>query len=295
MSRKRKDKTFWESANHNDEAFQHYYMQLLDIGLSVFNWTGLPETIDPRFMELTIMSEGKAVFFKDEELGFLALQCAANGPFNVYRIPINRRAYAVNGYSNELDESNSVIIYNNMLKTVMTPDLEWYARRIADLDCAMDVNAKAQKTPVLIECYEDELLTMNNAYMKYSGNMPVIFSKKNTHLKDNISVLRTDAPYVADKLEELKLMLWNEALTFLGISNVNVVKKERLVSDEVRRNLGGTYANRQSRLKMRQEACEQINKMFGLNVWCEFNDDINVIDEDVVRVEDDGSDESIHS
>lgn len=277
---KKKDKPFWESVKHNDDAFKHYYWQLLDIAISCFKWSGLPETVDPRFMELTIMTEGKAVFFKDEALGYLALQCAANGPFDVYRIPINRRAYAVNGYSNDLTDKDSVLIYNNMMRTVLTPDIEWYARRIADIDSAIDINAKAQKTPILIECDEDGLKTMQDVYMKYSGNMPVIFGKKSAKLNKSLNVLKTDAPYVADRLEDLKTQLWNEAMTFLGVSNVNVVKKERLVSDEVRRNLGGTYASRQSRLKARQEACEKINSMFGLNVWCEFNDDINVINED---------------
>ena len=54
---KRKDKPFWESVKHNDDAFKHYYWQLLDIAISCFKWSGLPETIDPRFMELTIMTD----------------------------------------------------------------------------------------------------------------------------------------------------------------------------------------------------------------------------------------------
>lgn len=87
--------------------------------------------------------------------------------------------------------------------------------------------------------------------------------------------MKTDAPYICDKIYELKTKIWNEALTYLGISNVSVEKKERLITDEVDRSQGGVLASRYSRLVARQQACEQINKMFGLNVWCEYREDFD--------------------
>ena len=74
--------------------------------------------------------------------------------------------------------------------------------------------------------------------------------------------------------------MWNEALTYLGISNINVQKKERLITDEVTRNQGGVVASRYSRLESRRQACEQINKMFGLNISCDYREDYREIDED---------------
>ena len=76
----------------------------------------------------------------------------------------------------------------------------------------------------------------------------------------------------------MKTRIWNEALTYLGISNVNTVKKERLISDEVVRNSGGTIASRYSRLESRRQACEQINKMFGLDIWCDYREDYQSLD-----------------
>ena len=94
--------------------------------------------------------------------------------------------------------------------------------------------------------------------------------------------MRTDAPFVADRLYTLKTQLWNEALTYLGISNLNVQKKERLISDEVMRNQGGTIASRYSRLEARRQACNEINKMFGLDIWCDFRDDFREADDEVM-------------
>lgn len=276
MGRRKRDREFWESADLNNASYIQYYDRLTELSISMFEWRNLPDSVDPRFLELTLFAKGMAVFFKDEVEGFLALQCAISGPLNVYRIPTRRRAYAVNGYNRELDESNSVIIYNNMLHKNSMLDVRMFARELYNLDRAISVNANAQKTPVLIRCSENERLTVENLYMDYDGNKPVIYGDKGLN-PNTLSVLKTDAPYVADKLYTLKTQKWNEALTYLGISNVNITKRERLITDEVTRNQGGTIASRYSRLQSRRMACEQINKMFGLNIQCDYREDFQEI------------------
>lgn len=278
MSR-RKDRQFWESAIMNNSTFRQYYNRLVELSISMFEWKNLPDSVDPRFLELTLFTDGQAVFFEDEVLGYLALQNAMGGGFDVYRIPTNRRAYAVNGYQKQLDENDSVIIYNNYLHTNSMLDVQMFAKRLYNLDRAIDVNANAQKTPILLLCDDSERLTLENMYMQYDGNKPVIKGVKGLN-PNAFTVLKTDAPYVADKLYQLKTQIWNEALTYLGISNINITKKERLITDEVTRNQGGTIASRYSRLQARREACKKINEMFGLDIWCDYREDFQEIDND---------------
>ena len=168
----KRDRQFWESATLNNATFRQYYNRLTELSISMFDWKNLPDTVDPRYLELTLFTDGQAVFFKDEEIGFLALQNAKGGKFNVYRIPVNRRAYAVNGYQKDLTDKDSVIIFNNYLHNNSRLDVEMFARRLWNLDRAIDVNANAQKTPVLIQCDETQRLTMLNLYKKYDGNEP---------------------------------------------------------------------------------------------------------------------------
>lgn len=272
-----KDRAFWESAWTNNATFMQYYNRLTELSISMFEWKNLPPTIDPRFMELTLFADGQAVFFKDEVLGYLCLQNILGGEFDVYRVPIKRRAYAVNGYQKDLNRDDSVIIFNNYLHTNSMLDVRMFAKRLYNLDRAIDVNANAQKTPILIQCDETQRLTMLNVYKQYQGNEPVIFGDKNLNT-NGVKVLQTNAPYVCDKLYQLKTQIWNEALTYLGISNINVQKKERLITDEVTRNQGGTIASRYSRLESRREACKKINDMFGLNIWCDYREDYLQID-----------------
>lgn len=278
---KRKRTQFGQSARENNRAYGIYLQRLTELAISMFDWKNLPDTIDPRFLELTLFTDGQAVFFQDEELGYLGLQCIINGQLNVYRIPIQRRAFAVNGYQRQLNINNSVIIYNNLLHTNSEPDVRYYARRLWNLDRIIDVNVNAQKTPVLIQSTEEQRLTMLNLYKEYDGNVPVIMGDKNLDI-NGMKALKTDAPYVSDKIYQLKTQIWNEALTYLGISNLNIQKKERLVADEVTRAMGGTIASRYSRLEARRQACDEINRMFGLEIEVDYREDYREMDDEVM-------------
>lgn len=276
MSRKGR-KAQSEAFLQNQRTYLQYVNRLTELSISMFDWKNLPNTIDARFLELSLFNDGMAVFFKDEVMGYLGLQVMIGGTLDVYRIPITRTAFAQNGYQMKLDQSNSVIIFNNMLHTNSILDVQEMSKRLYEIQRTIDVNVIQQKTPKIITCTENQRLVMKNLYAQYMGNEPFIFGDKNLDLS-GIKTFDTTSPYVADKLYDLKTQYWNEALTYLGISNVNTVKKERMITDEVQRNLGGTIASRYSRLFMRQQACEQINKMFGLNISVDYREDMQVLD-----------------
>ena len=281
--RKNYDSEFWLSAVLNNRTFWAWYDRLKEIAITSFKWENLPESIDKRFLEMQLYEKGMCVFFFDDMLeDYLALTCTISGKLNVYNIPIKRRAYATNGYKKWLDENDSVIIFNNYLHKNSVSDIELFAYRLTQIDRTIDVNIHAQKTPVLIKTTENQRLTVENVYMKYEGNQPVIVADKNLDDK-GIQVFKTDAPFVADKLTDLKVQIWNEALTYLGVSNIAFNKKERMIKDEVQRTQGGVVASRYSRLKARQEAADMINNMFGLNVSVEYNDALDTSFIDVSR------------
>lgn len=280
MGRRRRTK-FDESLRNNDLTFIQYVEALTELATTMFEWKNLPDSVDERYLEMTLFSKGCAVFFKDEVMGYLGLQCLIKGRLNVYRIPIDRQAFSVNGYRKNLTDKDSVIIYNNYIHTNSELLVRNYAHRLWTLDRIIDVNANAQKTPVLIKASEQQKLTLENIYMQWDGNEPVIFGDKQLDT-NNFAVLKTDAPFIADKIYELKTKYWNECLTRLGISNVNIQKKERLISDEVMRSMGGVIASRYSRLEMRRQAADEINRMFGLNIEVNYRDDFRQTDDEIM-------------
>lgn len=252
-----------------------YFNRFMNMSISSFKWEGLPDSIDPRFLELTLFGKGMILFFKDDVLNkYLALPCMINSPLNVYNIPMERIAYANNGYRYSVNIENSVIVYNNMIHTPDDLDVEMFSRRLYDIDRTIDVNTHAQKTPILVNCTESQRQTLMNLYMKYDGNQPVIFGNKDSLDLSSLTVLQTGAPFISPELQKLKTEIYNEALTYLGISNMAINKSERLITDEVQRSMGGVFANRFSRLSSRQEACKEINRMFGLNISVEFRENI---------------------
>lgn len=289
MSKRKREGGFWESKWLNNRTYIYYYNRLTELAISMFEWKNLPKTVDARFLELSLYSNGMAIFFKDDEMGYLAMQTMIGGNLDVYNVPNIRTAYATNGYNMNLDENNSVIIWNNMLRTNCLTDIELFARKLYECERTIDVNIKAQKTPVAILCDENQRLTMKNMYAQYDGNEPFIFGSKDLDIK-KIQAITTNAPYVADKVMQTKFQIWNEAMTYLGISNVNMHKKERLLNDEVTRNMGSTVASRYTRLEMRKQACEQINDMFGLNIDVDYREDIQVVEPDEMKSLEGGSD-----
>ena len=277
--RKKGNGLFEESALLNNVTYMQYFNRLTELAISMFEWQNLPPTVDPRYIELHLFQNGSMVYFNDDVIGNLCLDCLPNGNFDVYGNPVLRRAYSsYNNYQRELNENNSVVIWNNYLRTNSITDIKMYSRRLYLLDRIIDVNANAQKTPVLIQGTEKQRLTLLNLYKEFDGNSPFIFGDKNLDL-NALNSLNTGAPYVADKIYQLKTQIWNEALTYLGISNINIQKKERLITDEVTRTQGGTIASRYSRLQARRDAVKKINAMFGTNISVDYREDFQEIDD----------------
>lgn len=264
---KKRNKTFFgESLQLNSYTYMQYFYRLAEIAISRFEWTGLPDTCDPRYIEMACFTDGAAVVFDDPVMGLLSLSYMPSGSFGIYGEPYNRRAFSkYNSYTAEINADNSVIIWNNMMRVNSFLDLEMFAKRLYNLDRTIDVNVHAQKTPMLLTGSEQQQLGLRNLYKDYDGNMPVIFGDKNLDL-NSVSAISTQAPYVSDKLYELKVFIWNEALTYLGIPNTNVLKKERVISDEVQRAQAGAFASRNSALYAREQAAEKISEMFDLDV-----------------------------
>lgn len=277
---RRKNDIFDESMVLNNLTYRQYLNRLTELAISMFEWKNLPKTVDARYLELHLFETGCMVYFKDEVIGDLCLDCIVQGRLDVYGNPLLRRAYS--GYSNYqklLKYNNSVIIWNNYLHGNSILDVEMFARRLYNIDRIIDVNANAQKTPVLLQGTEKQRLTLLNLYKEYDGNAPFIFGDKNLDI-NSLKAFSTNAPYVCDKLYQLKTQIWNEALTYLGISNINIQKKERLITDEVTRNQGGTIASRYSRLESRRQAVEKINEMFGTNIEVNYREDFQQISDD---------------
>lgn len=270
-----------ESKDINDLTFTDYYYRLMLLARSRFEWLNLPNGIDEKWIERYLFLEGKCMFFKDDNIGLMVSKFTDSGVLNFYDEPTQLTPVATN-YGSFCEEMGGairpykngeecVLIRNNDIMIPTRYTIKLYALRLAEIQRTIDINIQAQQTPVLVTGTDKQKLSLMQVYKKWKGHEPVIFG--HTSLDTNpISVLKTDAPVVFDKLQLQKHAIWNEVMTFLGIDNANQDKKERLVDDEVRANNGQIELSASCMLKSREKACEQINKLFNENVSVRLRD-----------------------
>ena len=251
----------------NNRVFTDYFYRLMLLARSVFEWTGLEELgIDERWIERYLFTEGKCVFFKDKQKGLMVARMTPNGKLNYYEDPTKVKPYACGYTGNDLiPDVDCVVIRNNDCMIPTSPTIQLYAMKLANVDRTIEVNIHAQKTPVIVKCSDKQRLTLKNAMQQRADNEPVIWVDKNMDF-EGVEVLDLKAPLVFKDLELQKHMIYNECMTFLGINNANMDKRERLVDDEVQANNEQVEANFNIMLKARERACYKINEIFGTNI-----------------------------
>ena len=227
--------------------------------------------MESRWIERYLFADGKCIFFKDPELGFMVAGYGQNGSVNCYDDPTLVQPIAPNYvYNGEqlINGENCYVIRNNDLMLPEFAVVRYYAYKLCNLDRAIDVNVEACKTPTLVTCTEKQKLSLKNAIKQRKDNEPVIYAD-NSFDKSTVSTLDLNPPVIFKDLQLQKHMILNEFFTDIGVNNANMDKKERMVANEVDANDEQVKASGYVMLKSREEAVKQINKIFDLNIKVE--------------------------
>lgn len=265
-------------------TFQDHLFRLSMLAQTVFKWEGLPNGIDEKHLERYLFNEGRCMFYKDPSVGWIITKCADAGTLNFYDEPTKLLPVATDAIELDLTErepgEDCVLIYNNDYAYPTARTIMMYAARLTEIQRTIDINIHAQKTPIIIKASDKTRLSAKQVYKQWSGFEPLIVTDKNLADGMEMEVLNISAPIVFDKLAIEKNKLWNECMTFLGINNANMDKRERLVDDEVQANNEQIELSAHVMLKSRQRAAEAMSKLCGTEITVKLRKERNPMQKD---------------
>ena len=256
----------------NNRTFNDYLDRMRKICLSMFEWVNLPDSMNARFLEQCLYYQGQAALLYDKDYGYLNTMASDGGYINIYGLPteimcysyrFNQRRSLYTVDTGEEKDKECILVLNNYDRVPTSYTISLFAYRLAEAQRTLDVNVKAQRTPILITTDQKQYFTLKKMYEEYDGNTPAIFADKNVITPDALKALKTEAPVVIKDIMDYKREIWNEFLTFMGISNLSE-KRERMISNEIDSNNELVNLNLQALLIPRKEACKRFNEKYGL-------------------------------
>lgn len=276
----------WQSAARNTDYYLLYYNMLEEMACATLHWEGLPVEIDKRFLNMTIFNQGLSVFFWDDEYDrFFSTMGTPGGQVNMYQQPTRYMAYGAGDFHRLLTIDDCVPIWANYLRVPPAEAFRIYARQLANIRQTIDVQLQGHKMPTIVTAPESKRLTVGNLLQQWQGNEPIIFGVDT--LMDGVSIdyLSAKAPYIVGDLYDHFRNVWCEAMSYIGVDNSPVDKPERVQSAEVKSNNKAIEIMRLTRFDTIRQACEQINRKYGLEVWADFNGDWSSVVYDALMTE----------
>ena len=256
----------------NSDTYVDYLERMKKICLAMFEWQNLPLSMNARYLEMCLYYNGQAALLYHSDYGYINTMACDGGYINIYGLPTEIQCYSYRFNerrglymtdTGEEKDKECILVMNNYERVPTSATITLFAYRLAEAQRTADVNIKAQRTPLLIATDQKQYYTLKKMYEEYDGNTPAIFADKNLITPDALKAIKTDAPYIAQDIMDYKREIWNEFLTFMGISNLSE-KRERMITHEIDSNNELINLNLQSLLIPRKEACKQFNEKYGL-------------------------------
>lgn len=198
-------------------------------------WSGMPQGLDVRWLEHLLTVYGAAVICDDGH-GFAAYGMSNVGGWDHQADYPKVMAQGADGETvMDLTPANSVIIWDNLMRTTLTAFTREWARDLAALDLEIARNVKLQNAFFILaadkEQEEDAKKIMSNIGLGDPGMLT---------LKGAVSgdkaieprTLQTGVAPIMDKLYDARNAKLNEIYLFLGIDYNPVDKKERVTTPE---------------------------------------------------------------
>ena len=240
--------------------------------LSMFEYTGLPETIPAKELEKILQLKGFA-FISEVNGKLYALSATKSGEQDAYgnclQVTIANVYLKFNKTLSIADDG--VLFSNDEMDIGLYPLFEKCNSQLVENEINMTMWGFNSRTQKLLSAPDDKTAESANQYIKkiIDGELSVIGDNA---MFDGVKVQPTNTgngfniQSMIEYQQYIKSTLYNE----IGISSNFNMKRERLVQGEVEQNEDSLFPFVYNMLQCRMDAVARINEKYGLNITVDF-------------------------
>lgn len=259
-----------------------------------FKWT-IPDTIKdfPTYMmERFLFCVGCVAVFEDEKAGKLILPAYPIEYSDIEYVPTVYEAVG-QGYQKRLvvGKDDFALIFNDSTHTGSYETCEEYARIITNIEGTDQLNILQLRVPWIFGSDEETSNSLKAAITGILTGQVASFVTKDVArlLSEGFNFAQTGVKYIGDDMKKHRDDKFNECLTKLGIDNVPITKKERLITDEAAANNELIYTFRNDRLENRRYQLDIASRILGGTIsvqWAGGDNNANVSSRDASSADD---------
>lgn len=244
----------------------------LNKSLTMFDWSGLPETIPQVELEKMLQINGYAVI-AEYQGKLYAFQAGFSGqdPYNQPTKALVNNPALKNNTTYTIGE-DCIVIKNDDMKQGLNGVYEYYGQRLIENQITMLMTDYNLRMPFTISSSDDQTTQSAKMYLKkiIDGSLGVIGEQK---LFKALSVTPTNSKQTATfaDLYGYQQFIIAQLNNTIGLATNNNMKRERLTTNEIEVNKNASYPLVDNMLKNRQQSVAAINKMFDTDISVEYS------------------------
>lgn len=270
------------------------------ICMNMFTWEGLPPEIEPWMLENWLFNLGWVGFGYDKEYGYI---CLWANPQEIMDIDYRPTRMTLTGNGNVF---NKLVYYGtDTEKTLLDKEGKIYNK---DTACVLIKNNDTYTStfdlvyPYLYTYYLTKRKEITMLDQLQLQSLIMASNEDRATIEQLKRDIKRNKPIIALNIKGMKYepkpltlafnnnlldlhsfakAIYGEIMEHIGIESINYEKAERMITSEVDKNKEQTQAGVFPLLRTRQQACERINELFGLNISVRLNEDIKADDERV--------------
>lgn len=241
--------------------------------LSMFKWSGLPDTIPQRTLELYLQLNGHTGFYKYED-NLYVLQGGLGGVPDPNYMPT---IYTVANPALKLDKDlkineDCIIMSNDDMYYGLYPLMCKYGTGLAENELSLFIGSILSRIPSLISAGDDTAYESAKKFLKdiEDGKLGAIAENEfleGVKVQPAGSASNRNITQLIEYEQYLRAGFFNE----IGLNANYNMKRESINSNESQLNDDMLYPMIDNMLKCRKEGIERVNTMFGTDISVEFN------------------------